>query len=62
MKTPVLPSGVEKIVRDAARAVKRTAGLMMKRVTAGTLSTLLGLPGMVVTEYAIEKQEGPCLS
>ena len=31
---------------------------MIKRVTAGTLSTLLGLPGMVVTEYAIEQQEG----
>ena len=30
----------------------------MKKVTAETLSTLLGLPGMVVTEYAIEEQEG----
>lgn len=30
----------------------------MERVTASTLSTLLGLPGMVVTEYAIEKQDG----
>ncbi len=30
---------------------------MIKRVTAGTLSELLGLPGMVVTEYGIEKQE-----
>ena len=58
MSILLLPSGVKKIVRDEARAVKRTAGLIMKRVTAGTLSTLLGLPGMVVTEYAIEKQEG----
>jgi transposase len=30
---------------------------MVKRVTADTLSILLGLPGMVVTEYALEKQE-----
>jgi transposase len=29
---------------------------MVERVTAGTLSSLLGLPGMVATEYAIEKQ------
>jgi len=31
---------------------------MVKRVTADTLSILLGLPGMVVTEYALEKQDG----
>lgn len=58
MEIPLLPSGPIKLVRDAARAVKRTASLMIERVTAGTLSTLLGLPGMVVTEYAIERQEG----
>jgi len=58
MNIPLLTSGATKIVRDAARAAKRTAGLMMERVTASTLSDLLGLPGMVVTEYAIEKQEG----
>ena len=29
---------------------------MFEGVTAGTLSTLLGLPGMVVTEYALEQQ------
>jgi len=56
MNTPLLLSGPVKVIRDAARAAKRTAGLMIERVTAGTLSALLGLPGMVVTEYAIEKQ------
>jgi len=56
MATPLLLSGPLKVIRDAARAVKRTAGLMIERVTAGTLSTLLGLPGLVVTEYALESQ------
>ena len=58
MNTPLLPSGPIKVIRDAARAVKRTASLMMEQVTANTLSKLLGLPGMVVTEYALERQEG----
>ena len=58
MNLPMLASGAKKVIRDSARAAGRTAGLMMERVTANTLSTLLGLPGMVVTEYAIEKQEG----
>jgi transposase len=58
MNLPMLASGAKKVVRDAARAAKRTAGMIMKRVSASTLSDLLGLPGMVVTEYAIEKQEG----
>lgn len=58
MTTLLLPSGQIKSIRDAARAAKRTAGLMVKRVTADTLSLLLGLPGMVVTEYALEKQDG----
>ena len=58
MNIRLLPSGSIKVIRDAARSAKRTARLMIKRVTAGTLSTLLGLPGMVVTEYAIEQQEG----
>jgi transposase len=57
MKTPLLPVSPIKVIRDAARAAKRTAGLMVKRVTAGTLSELLGLPGMVVTEYALGRQE-----
>jgi transposase len=55
---PLLPDSPVKVVRDAARAVKRTAKLMVQRVTATTLSTLLGLPGMVVTEYAIEQEAG----
>ena len=58
MSTLLLPSGPIETIRDAARAAKRTAGLMVKRVTADTLSILLGLPGMVVTEYALEKQDG----
>jgi len=56
MNTPLLLSAPVRVIRDAARATKRTNGLMLKRVKAGTLSTLLGLPGLVVTEYAIEKQ------
>ena len=56
MNTPLLLSAPSRIVRDAARAVKRKAGLMIERVTAGTLSALLGLPGMVVTEYALESR------
>ena len=58
MNIPMLPSGPIKVVRDAARAVKRTANLMIEQVKASTLSTLLGLPGMIVTEYALERQEG----
>jgi len=56
MNTPLLLSAPVRVIRDAARAAKRTVGLMIERVTAGTLSTLLGLPGMVVIEYALEKQ------
>ena len=58
MEIPLLPSGPIKGIRDAARAVKRKAKLVMERVSANTLSTLLGLPGMIVTEYAIEREEG----
>jgi len=54
---PLLPEGPKKVVRDAARAAKRTANLTIERVTTNTLSTLLGLPGLIVTEYAIERQE-----
>lgn len=56
MNQPLLPSGPIKVTRDAARAVKRTASLTMERVTANTLSALLGLPGMVVTDYALEQE------
>jgi transposase len=55
---PLLPDSPVKVARDAARAVKRTAHLMVRRATATTLSTLLGLSGMVVTEYAIEQEAG----
>jgi transposase len=58
MNSHLLPSGPIKVIRDAARGAKRTAELMVKRVTADTLSILLGLPGMVVTEYALENQAG----
>lgn len=56
MNTPLLLSAPVRVIRDAARARKRKNGLMLERVTAGTLSILLGLPGMVVTEYGLEKQ------
>jgi len=55
---PLLPEGPKKVVRDAARAVKGKVNLMIERVTTNTLSILMGLPGMIVTEYAIERQEG----
>ncbi|GAB4577276.1 MAG: hypothetical protein Fur0022_00070 [Anaerolineales bacterium] len=60
MSHHLLPSGLIRIAKDAARAAGRKAGYMVKRVTANTLSLLLGLPGMVVTEYALEKQEEAC--
>lgn len=53
---PLLPNSPEKVVRDAARAVKRTANLMIQKVTVETFNILLGLPGLVVTEYALERQ------
>ena len=53
---PLLPDSPEKVVCDAARAVKRTANLMIQRVTTETLNILLGLPGMEVIEYALERQ------
>ena len=56
MDTIPLLSAPARIVRDAAQAVKRVAGLVLQQVTAGTLTQLLGLPGLVVTEYALEKQ------
>jgi len=56
MTMPLLLSAPKGIILDAARATKRKAGLVLNRVTVRTLSDLLGLPGMVVTEYALEKQ------
>ena len=58
MAVPLLPSGPIKVICDAARALKRKAKLVMERVSANTLSTLLGLPGMIVTEYTLEREEG----
>ena len=62
MAEMLLLDAPKKMIKDAARAVKRIAGLMLRKVTAGTLTDLLGLPGLVVTEYALEKQgEGEVL-
>lgn len=58
MTPALLLSAPPRIIRDAARAVKRKVVLMIERVTAGTLSALLGLPGLVVTEYALEPRTG----
>ena len=44
------------IVKDAARAVKRVDSLTVQAVTEETLNELLGLPGMRVTRFAIERQ------
>ena len=56
MDIPMLASGPLKVIRDAARVVQRKANLMIERVSANTLSTMVGLPGMIVTEYAIEQE------
>jgi transposase len=56
MTTPLLVSKTIKVVCDAARATKRQAELLIEAVTAGTLSRLLGLPGMVVTSYALAQE------
>jgi transposase len=56
MNTPLLLRAPMRVIRDAARAAKQKAGLLLEGVTVGSLSVLLGLRGMVVTEYALEKQ------
>jgi transposase len=56
MENVLLLSAPARVVKDAARAVKRVTGLVIQKATAGTLTEWLGLPGLVVTEYAIEKQ------
>ena len=62
MKTPLLLTATIRVIRDAARAAKEKAGLVIERVTALTLSNLVGLSGMEVKEYALEKQgEGEIL-
>lgn len=55
-KPPQLPPPSRKIPKDAARAVKRVDSLKTQAVTAKTLSELLGLPGMRVTQFAIEEE------
>lgn len=57
MNTPLLLNAPKFKSRDAARAVKQGAGLKIEPISAGTLTTLLGLPGMRVTGYACEKQD-----
>jgi transposase len=59
MKKPLqLPPPSRKIPRDPARAVKRVDELTTQAVTKRTLSDLLGLPGMKVTRFAIEEEDG----
>ena len=53
---PHLPLPPQKIPKDAARAVNRVDSLKIEAVTATTLSELLGLPGMIVTRFAIEEE------
>jgi len=48
----------EIVVKDAARAVKRVGSLNIQAVTVETLSNLLSLPGMKVTRFAVEQQDG----
>jgi len=55
-KPPLLPPPSRKIAKDAAQAVKRVDSLTTQAVTAKTLSELLGLPGMKVTRFAVEKE------
>ncbi len=55
---PLLPKGQKKVVRDAARAVKQKANWVIEQVSTNSLSALLGLPGIIVTGYAIERREG----
>lgn len=43
------------IVKDASRAVQRISGLQIQPVNMDTLSKLLGLPGLVVQQFALEQ-------
>jgi transposase len=45
-----------RVICDPARALGRIQGLTMKKVTAETLNELLGIPELVVIEYAFEQQ------
>jgi transposase len=55
-KLPYLPKPSKKKPKDAARAVRRVDSLTTQTVTKTTLSDLLGLPGMIVTRFAIEEE------
>ena len=54
--TKLLSPPREKVAKDASRAVKRVHSLNIEPVKVETLSELLGLPGMKVTQFAIEQQ------
>ncbi len=56
METLLLLGAPTSHARDAARAAGRYGSEMRHRVTDRTLTDLLGLPGMIVTEYVIEAQ------
>ena len=56
MEFPLLLGAPTNYARDAARAAGRFGCDMRHRVTDRTLTDLLGLPGMIVTEYVIEVQ------
>jgi transposase len=51
LSPPVVP-----MAKDAARATKRVGSLTVEKVTETTLSELVGLPGMKMTHFAIERQ------
>ena len=52
---PLLPA-YTRLVHDPARALRRIQKLTMNKITAETLNELLGIPNLVVTEYAFEQQ------
>jgi len=51
---PLLPSRT-RVICDPARAIRRIQGLTMNKVTAKTLSELLGIPELDVIEYGFEQ-------
>lgn len=52
----LLSSPTKYVVKDAARAVGRVGSEKREKVTAKTLSNLIGLPGLSVREYSIERE------
>ncbi|MBI4778476.1 hypothetical protein HY792_06120, partial [Candidatus Desantisbacteria bacterium] len=49
----LLSSLAKHVVKDAARAVGQVGSEKREKVTAKTLSNLIGLPGLSVREYSI---------